>query len=118
MPSYGSLQNHLAACTPQASALPEIGEGATVFYWSDRHAATVVDVKTYPRRGPKIMLQRDIAKRTDRYGMSDAQGYSYERNPDAPIIEVTYRQGHWRVVGSHDHVVRFGERSEYYDFSF
>jgi hypothetical protein len=50
--------------------------GATVLMYSDRHAGTIVEVC-----GKRLMWQADTASRTDKNGVSDAQSYSYERNP-------------------------------------
>lgn len=111
-----------------ARQVPEVGMGATLCWYSDRHAATVTEVwvergKTY------IRVQQDHAVRTDNFGMSDDQDYEYHRDPngceyfyrwnDKKVIwDRVYRgdTGRWRKTDS-PHVA-LGVRREYYDFSF
>lgn len=113
---YGSLHNVLYA--KGKGAEPEVGMGATVLYWTDRRAATIVEVIS-PR---EIVIQRDRATRSDGGGMSDAQSYTYERQPDAPREVYTLRKnGAWvRKGGSMKTGQRLsiGARIEYYDYSF
>lgn len=97
-----------------ASSKPEVGMGATELMYSDRHAYTIIEICT-PK---KIRLQRDKATRADSNGMSDAQSYTYECDPNGEIITATLRKdGHWRISGN-NHVVMLGARREYYDYSF
>jgi hypothetical protein len=79
MAAHGSLQNLMAARSAAAQTVtPEVGMGATEIMYSDRHAFTVVEVL-----GPKrIVVQRDRATRTDGLGMSDAQSYNFEADPN------------------------------------
>lgn len=77
----GSLVNHFLA-NASSTNLKDIviGEtGATLLSWSDRHAATVVDIFT-KGKFEYITVQEDIATRTDNLGMSDAQSYEYTRD--------------------------------------
>lgn len=113
MRTAGSLQNVLydaATCKP-----PEVGDGATVLSWTDRRAATVIAVSP---TGHRVTVRFDTATRTDSNGMSDAQSYSFEPNPDG--VERTYsrrKDGAYREVGG-DARVLFGGRDHYHDFSF
>lgn len=112
----GSLINNLMG-NPTTTA-PEVGMGATVLLWSDRHAATVVEVIT----AKKIVIQQDKATRTDDLGMSDSQDYTYERDETAPKETYTLRKnGSWVRAGSpmkDGTRLRLGVRDEHYDFSF
>lgn len=107
---YGSLYNMLLS--QKEPATPKVGDGATKLGWSDRRAYTVVEVLSEK----KVVIQRDKATRTDGLGMSDAQSYSYERDPSGSKETVTLSKGgQWKAGAS---VVGMGYRSEYYDFSF
>lgn len=108
---YGNLMNRIAE---HSSGAPEIGMGCTVCIYSDRHAATVIEIRT-PRM---IVVQRDKATRADDNGMSDCQSYTYERDPDGTKQTFTLRKnGTWRESkGSNG--LRLGVRDEHYDFGF
>ncbi len=117
MAQHGSLQNMLAA--PVGDTL-NIGDGATIISWTDRTACTVIDVLVTAKGAIKgYVLQADIARRTDGYGMSDAQSYAYERDPEGTTYEArVVRQG--RAKGN----VKVGDRKviagrhHYHDYSF
>jgi len=100
-----------------ANPEPEIGMGATVCWYTDRTACTIVDIKRFKtgkRKGQisAVLVQRDKAIRTDNNGMSDAQTYRYERCPDARISEFKVKKD-----GSFGNL-SIGHRSHYHDFSF
>ncbi|SKT55468.1 Uncharacterised protein [Mycobacteroides abscessus subsp. massiliense] len=113
----GSLINALAVNS--RSAEPAVGTGATIVMWSDRHAATVVEVS---ESGKTVRVQQDRATRTDNYGMSDAQSYTYTPNPQAAVQTFTLRKtGRWVRRGETEKggtVLLIGQRDEYYDYSF
>ena len=115
--TYGSLFNSLMANSN--SPAPEKGMGCTMLMWSDRHAATIIDVS---KTGKSITVQRDKATRTDECGMSDAQSYSYEADPDGSTQVFTLRKnGRW--VRKDDGMksgtgLLIGARREYHDYSF
>lgn len=112
MKAFGNLMNRVQEDVK--SATPEVGMGATMLGYSDRHAATVVEVLS-PK---KIAIQQDTAKRTDKNGMSESQEYEYSPNPNGSRITVTLRKdGRWRIEKD-TMVVSIGHRDEYYDFSF
>ena len=96
---------------------PEVGMGATIFLWSDRHACTIIDVK--PKR---IVVQRDESIRIDKNGMSEIQEYEYKPDPSGYISEFSLRKnGTWVQVG-HSYKdgtkLGIGFRREYYDYTF
>lgn len=96
---------------------PKIGRGVTEMCYTDRHAYTIIEC----RDARHCVVQRDHATRTDDRGMSDAQEYRYEPNPDGRIVELSLRKdGHWRQVGERkgSNVFMIGRREEYYDYSF
>lgn len=110
-------------------AVPVVGMGATLCYYTDRHAATVIEV--WEKNGKAfVKVQQDTATRTDNYGMSDMQDYEYTRNPNGRIHTYRFNQKKliWdRVVVNPDtgryqksespHLA-LGRRNEYYDYSF
>lgn len=113
----GSLINMLA--DRDVPRIPRVGDGCTVLHWSDRDAATVVRVSP---DGKRIWIKGDIATRTDKNGMSDAQSYSYSPNPDAREIEYTLRKdGKYHKAGEPlrgSMSLLIGTRMTYYDYSF
>jgi hypothetical protein len=115
MTKLGSFHNNYYA--GGKNPIPEIGMGATILMWTDRHACTIVDVK-----GKSVFIREDIAKRTDGLGMSDCQTYEYTPNPDAPVQEYTLRKNGKYIKKGNDMkngtVLAIGFRREYYDFSF
>lgn len=112
---FGNLMNRIQEVS---SVVPEVGMGATVLMFSDRHPATVVEVLS-PKR---IIIQGDNSRRTDKNGMSESQQYEYSRNPNGEKREVTLRKnGRWIVAGEslkQGTAIRLGVREEYYDYSF
>lgn len=115
---FGSLMNTLAAGA--RSQHPEVGMGATMLAWSDRHAATIVAAS---ESGRSVGVQRDIARRIDSLGMTDS-GQRYEYSPDPTAAVSTYtlrRNGRWVSKGApmrSGSVLVIGYRDEFYDFSF
>ena len=119
--------------------IPAIGEGANVYGYSDVMAYTVISVN---KTGTVAILQRDTATllngansdADDRLTFSPGgfcghtsgeQRYSYAANRDGETERVTLRTkgrfaGTWRTKGTGTGAarVRFGERSEHYDFNF
>jgi len=121
----GSLFNHIMANGTINNIVP--GEtGATLLMWTDRHAATVVEVF---KKGKfdYIVIQMDEAKRVDNNGLSDNQSYEYVRNPAGrkEIFKVTDKgfknvriNGNGRYVQTGVYGLMVGVRREYHDFSF
>lgn len=122
----GSLFNHLFANNTVTEIVP--GEtGATLLGWTDRHAATVVEVF---KKGKfdYIVVQADIATRVDNLGMTDCQSYEYTRNPEG--YKTTFRVTEKGFVKVYQDVdtgrfkkisaggLMIGAREEYFDFSF
>lgn len=114
---YGSFTNLMYART--ASPVPEIGMGATEILWSDRHPYTIIGIE---KGGKVLVLQSDIATRTDDNGMSDSQSYSYQRDTEGVIVRVSKRKnGNWIQVGQNMNTgIKYliGRREEYYDYTF
>ena len=102
-----------------SNSMPTIGMGATILGWTDRHAATVVEVS---KSGRAVTVQKDKATRTDNLGMSDCQSYSYSPNPEGSKQTFTLRKnGRWVHEGSamgSGSTLSLGHRNHYYDYSF
>ena len=100
-----------------AEIVPQVGMGATVVSYSDRHAGTIVEAT--PTR---VVVQRDTAVRVDNHGMSDAQYYTYERNLNGIVETFSLRKnGTWvmRGMATRDGItLALDCRSEYYDYTF
>lgn len=122
----GSLFNHIMANGSVKDIV--IGEtGATLLSWSDRHAATVINMF---KRGKfdYIVVQEDNAVRTDDNGFSESQTYEYSRNEngstymfritDAGFVSVYEDRDTGRIKKGCGQGLMIGRREKYYDFSF
>lgn len=112
----GSFHNQVFA--QSAQPVPEVGMGATILYYTDRKAATVVVVYS-----PKlIQVRTDKAIRTDKNGMSDSQSYDYQPDPDGVHHWFSLRKnGKWVMKGesmTNGTPLALGFRREYHDYSF
>lgn len=132
MEIYGNLMNRISECS--SSPLPNIGDGATITSYSDRHPGTVISIE---KKGQFtiIKVQQDDAKRIDKNGYSESQEYVYTRNTEALIStfkakydkdgkQLTRLRPVWvnpetnRYVYKDGGGVYFGHREKYHDFSF
>ncbi len=111
-------QRELAARALAGEHVPKVGDGATEYCWSDRHAYTIVEVVS----PTCIRVQRDIAKCLS----YEQQTYSYEPDPSAVVqvlvLTVTkrYPDGKWvrKTDGFRGNGFVIGRRSEHRDPSF
>lgn len=124
---YGSIVNDIQSRATIGQPEPEVGMGATFLSWSDRHAATVTEVKQVGK-ATQITVQEDKATRTDSNGMSESQNYSFAPDPSGRQAEARQnRRGQWETGEINPETKRWrftgqrisvGRRSHYYDFSF
>jgi hypothetical protein len=118
-----SLINQMYGAMVINAPKPEIGQGATTLGYSDRHAASVVEVL---KGGELIAVQRDHAKVVKGSAHDGSAEYEYEPNPDGPIYwfrrgkdgrwEHVYKNpesGRWKKSGGNGLIL--GMRREYYD---
>jgi hypothetical protein len=110
----GSLVNYLMS---GEVAKPKVGDGATILCWTDRHAATIVEVSV---SGKRVGVVEDEANRVDTNGLSESQEYLFK--PGAgPVRYFTLRKN-GAYVRQGDSLrgqrLAVGQRSEYRDFSF
>jgi hypothetical protein len=87
----GSFVNYMMG---NNSSLPEVGKGATILSWTDRHAYEVIKVSDNQMQ---CTIQRYIPERIDDHGMSESQKYKYEKLSDE-TIDLAWNRGAWRVV--------------------
>jgi hypothetical protein len=100
----------------EETATPNVGDGVTVFWYTDRSAGTITRVS---KSGKRFWFREDNAKRTDKLGMTDSgQTYEFTPNPDAVEEEVRMTKKGWRIGGLRGRKVAVGVRSHYHDFSF
>jgi hypothetical protein len=93
--------------------IPFVGMGCTLAWYSDRDAATVIEVKSKST----IIVQTDVATRTDNNGMSECQTYTYSPNPQGEKFIVRKTVKGWKVLKKKAKVY-LGTREKYRDFSF
>lgn len=88
--------------------VPEVGQGCTLYYYSDRDAATVIEVKSPSR----VVVQEDDV-------IYNENGYaeSISRNSEGKVFEVIRTKKGWKVLNLNVRV-RFGFRKPYLDPSF
>ena len=123
----GSMTNHLYS-RANAGIEPTVGLGCTILEWTDRHAATIYEVKKMGA-GDVIMVREDISVRTDDRGMCDDQSYEYTPNASGKITHFRFKNGKWNEVVLNTMTRRWnnvvpgkgivlGLRDSYHDYSF
>jgi len=112
------------------TVIPAVGSGATLYWWTDRHAATVVEVTT--DKTTFVIVQEDSAVRVDSNGMSDSQ--TWDCTPDPEGRKFVYRRNEtkeaWELVHFNEKTKRWNlnetqspklginHRNHFFDFSF
>ena len=105
----------------------EVGDGVTMYLWSDAHACTVI-----AKTAKTITIQRDKAIRDPIFTPewvpggfsaictnSDEQSWTYERNPDGEIIRCRWSEKNGRYQTGSDGSIKIGiGRHEHYDYNF
>lgn len=108
----GSFFNHVYS--GDIETVPQVGMGATILCWTDRHACTIIEVN---KTGKTIIVQEDRATRIDGNGMSDAQSYEYARDESGTTYTFRKFKRGWKEVGGGKGLL-IGHRRHYHDFSF
>ncbi len=89
-----SVVNHLQSRMVIGEPVPEVGMGATILGWSDRHPATIVGWD-----GKVLTIQRDNAERIDKNGLSETQEYVYTPNLNGGKYHFKKdKRGMWKEV--------------------
>lgn len=99
MKETGSLFNLLMG---NNNTLPEVGKGATILLWSDRHAYEVISVSEDKK---EVVIQRYDPERIDGLGMSDCQTYKYEKLTEEKRT-VVWRNNAWRTKVTEIHYTK------------
>ncbi len=93
-------------------ATPKAGGAATIFFGTDRYAATIV-------RATKCMVvaREDISIRVDGSGASGVQKYRHKRDRNGIVRKFRKTKNGWRYKGL-DGVMYLtvGERDRYHDY--
>lgn len=102
----------------------KVGDGATLCYWSDRHAYTIIK-----RTAQSLTLQQDKATLSPDFTPEfisggffahcinqNEQRYSYEPNPDGQIIKVWWSKKKNGFFWNDLRVIP--GRHEFYDYNF
>lgn len=112
----GSVMN--AIYSRMVGPVPNVGDGATVCFWTDRTAGTVIEVR-HTKSSVFVTVQEDKCTREDNNGMSESQTYTYEPNTNGRTW--TFRSMHgkpYRVSAKGGPGVYFGDRRAYHDYSY
>lgn len=128
---FGNIMNRVMENTTMP--VPEVGMGCTILSYSDRTAATIVEIKSTIKSGERvgmpsvIAVKEDNAIRTDKNGMSESQEYVYEPNPEGVVKyfklakDGSYcecgQDGHLGSARGRTHLL-IGIRRHYHDYSF
>lgn len=96
MKAYGNLKNRLDENMyfNGTHGNIKVGTYATIYYWSDRHAYEVIEVKDQNH----ITIRQLDAIRTDKNGMSDYQSYEYKSNPKNHTMNIEKTRYGWKEV--------------------
>ena len=113
--TYGNLMNRIMEGPFTEMPMLKPGDGVTITMFSDRHAATVIEVSP---SGKTVKVREDTAIRTDSHGMSDAQEYRYEDNPDGAEQTFRWSAKRKRFSGGSAGGGLISGRKHYYDYSF
>ena len=110
----GSLVNGLASgpSSNERPPAPAVGDGATIYHWTDRSVATVTRVETSRRGVTTVYMVADNVKwlpHPSGYAESYSPGTGREFTARARKYKGKWR---WATAGS---AVRFGHRDAYYD---
>lgn len=121
----GSLMNHLYSRMTIGAPAPVVGMGATLLAWTDRHAATVIEVCA----DGKIRVQEDTAKVVKGSTYDGSAEYEYSANPAGHVttfrptksggweaVHFSAETKRWKKTGGNG--LRIGSRDEHRDPSF
>jgi hypothetical protein len=91
----GSVINHLYSRMTKGQPDPEVGMGATVCYWSDRSAGTIVAVEKDKQGRWLIKVQGDSWKIVSGSEFNGSAEYEYSPNPEGGISTFRFENERW-----------------------
>ena len=110
-----SVTNDIMQRSTKGQPEPQVGMGATLLSYSDRHAATIVCVNSlnYTRWDCLIRVQQDDAKVVSGSGHDGSAVYEFTPNPEAPVLMFARRvgTGRWDSVRLAEYKHRSGATS-------
>jgi hypothetical protein len=78
--TYGSIHNRIQERAVIGAPTPEVGMGATLLYFSDRHAGTITRI--FKDRGQDALeVTEDSSRLVSGSKMSEEQEYEFQANP-------------------------------------
>lgn len=121
----GSLINHLYSRMTKGQPAPVVGMGATFLLFTDRHAATIVQIHDAREDRWLIEVQEDRATVIKGSTYDGSAEYSYQRDSSGARYFFRFDPKHgWRQVRRNDkgrwvlfggYGLRIGQRQEYRD---
>lgn len=107
----------------RATYEPQLGMGATILGYTDRHPATIVSIlRSDKGKVLAVEVQQDNYKRIDKNGMSEVQVYEFSPDPEAFKSIYTLRNNGAYVLkgqpSKNGERLLIGTREKYHDFSF
>lgn len=106
----GSVMNMCMSGTNQTDS-PQIGMGCTVLMWTDRQAATIIDMTPCT-----VLVQYDKVTPLHK-GMTDSQNWHCERDPNGTKRVFRLTKNGW-VNRKEGGTLMIGHRNHYHDYSF
>lgn len=116
MRAYGNLINRIEE---HSLSTPVLGGGATIYMWSDRLPATVMDIRVSASgKTTTVTLREDrVAEWKNYYGVSFLPNEN-GRTWTVRNVRSGNARGTWRTAGDSGNGVTFGARAAYRDPSF
>lgn len=93
----GSVMNHLYSRMTKGQPKPEVGMGATILSWTDRHAATITNVEV-TKNFIILTVQEDNYKLVKGSQMDGSAEYEFTPNPNGRTMHFRFEAGAWRQI--------------------
>ena len=120
----GSVMNHLYSRMTKGQPKPEVGMGATLLSWTDRHPATITNVEV-TKNFIVLTIQEDDYKLVKGSQMDGSAEYTFTPNTRGRVLHFRFQNGTWREIMKNaktgrwnltrGYGLRIGERGKYYD---
>lgn len=93
----GSLVNHIYSRATKGQPEPEVGMGATILSWTDRHAGTIIGV-CHMNLHTVVWVQQDNYKVISGSGHDGSAEYEYSPNPQGILTRFRFKNGRWEEI--------------------